>query len=78
MEPVFIVTEEQRAILETVARFVKEEVTPRAARLDAEPDPAAGFSWEIVDGQCERAERATSTRPIDGHRESVTPARAIT
>ena len=49
MEPIFIVTEEQRAILQTVARFVKEEVAPRAAALDADPDPAAGFSWEIVE-----------------------------
>ena len=38
-EPGFIVTEEQRAILETAARFVEEEVTPYAARLDADPDP---------------------------------------
>lgn len=49
MEEIFIVTREQRAILETVARFVKEEVAPRAAKLDADPDPAAGFSWEIVE-----------------------------
>ena len=49
MEPIFIVNEEQRAILETVARFVREEVTPRAAALDADPDPAAGFSWTIVE-----------------------------
>ncbi|MGH8635117.1 MAG: acyl-CoA dehydrogenase family protein, partial [Burkholderiales bacterium] len=49
MEPIFIVNPEQRAILDTVARFVEEEVTPRAARLDADPDPAGGFSWEIVE-----------------------------
>jgi len=49
LEPIFIVNEEQRAILETVARFVKEEVAPHAARLDADPDPAAGFSWQIVE-----------------------------
>ena len=35
MEEIFIVSEEQRAILETVKRFVEQEVTPRAARLDA-------------------------------------------
>jgi len=40
---------EQRAILDAVARFVAEEVRPRAAKLDADPDPAAGFSWEIVE-----------------------------
>jgi alkylation response protein AidB-like acyl-CoA dehydrogenase len=49
MEPIFIMNADQRAILETVARFVKAEVAPRAARLDADPDPAAGFSWEIVE-----------------------------
>jgi alkylation response protein AidB-like acyl-CoA dehydrogenase len=49
MEPIFIMNADQRAILETVTRFVKEEVVPRAARLDADPDPAAGFSWDIVE-----------------------------
>ena len=49
MEEIFIQTEDQRAILESVRRFVEQEVTPRAAALDADPDPAAGFSWEIVE-----------------------------
>ncbi|MGZ8198262.1 MAG: acyl-CoA dehydrogenase family protein, partial [Burkholderiales bacterium] len=49
MEAIFIVNEDQKAILETVRRFVEEEVKPRAAKLDADPDPAAGFSWEIVE-----------------------------
>ena len=49
MEQIFIMNEDQRAILETVARFVKEEVTPRAAALDADPDPAHGYSFEIVE-----------------------------
>ena len=49
MEDIFIMNADQRAILETVARFVEEEVTPRAAALDADPDPAKGFSWEIVE-----------------------------
>ena len=49
MEEVFVVNEEQRAILETVKRFVEQEVTPCAARLDASRDPADGFSWEIVE-----------------------------
>jgi alkylation response protein AidB-like acyl-CoA dehydrogenase len=47
--PIFVVNPEQRAILDTVARFVEEEVRPRAAKLDADPDPAGGFSWEIVE-----------------------------
>lgn len=49
MEQIFIMNEDQRAILETVARFVKEEVTPRAAALDANPDPECGYSFEIVE-----------------------------
>ena len=49
MEAIFIMNEDQKAILETVKRFVEEEVQPRSARLDADPDPAAGFSWEIVE-----------------------------
>jgi alkylation response protein AidB-like acyl-CoA dehydrogenase len=49
MEAIFIVNEDQKAILETVRRFVEAEVRPRAAALDANPDPAAGFSWQIVE-----------------------------
>ena len=49
MEQIFIVNEDQRAILETVSRFVKEEVTPKAAALDAHPDPEQGYSFEIVE-----------------------------
>lgn len=49
MEDIFIVNDEQRAILDTVRRFVEEEVQPRAAELDANTDPEASFSWEIVE-----------------------------
>ena len=49
MEAMFIVNEDQRAILETVKRFVKDEVTPRSAALDANQDPEKCFSWEIVE-----------------------------
>ncbi len=49
MENIFIVNDDQRAILATVKRFVEKEVTPRAAKLDAETDPAAGYSHEIVE-----------------------------
>lgn len=41
--------DDQRAILETVERFAKAEIAPRAARLDAMQDPADCFSWEIVE-----------------------------
>ncbi len=49
MEGMFISDDDQRAILETVARFVKEEITPKAALLDAHQDPEKCFSWEIVE-----------------------------
>jgi alkylation response protein AidB-like acyl-CoA dehydrogenase len=49
MEQIFIVSEDQRAILQTVARFVADEVRPRAAQLDANTDPEKSFSWEIVE-----------------------------
>jgi alkylation response protein AidB-like acyl-CoA dehydrogenase len=48
MEEMFIQSDEQRAILETVKRFVAEVVTPKAPALDALTDPAAGYSEEIV------------------------------
>ncbi len=49
MHDIFVETENQRLILETVKRFVEEEVKPRAAALDAEKDPQKSFSWEIVE-----------------------------
>ena len=49
MQDIFIHTENQRLILETVKRFVEAEVQPRAAALDAQQDPAKSFSWEIVE-----------------------------
>jgi alkylation response protein AidB-like acyl-CoA dehydrogenase len=49
MDSIFIMNEDQRAILETVRRFVEEEVTPRAAELDAKQDPQQGYSFEIVE-----------------------------
>ena len=49
MHEIFIQTEDQRAILETVKRFVDEEVRPRAAELDANTDPEESFSWEIIE-----------------------------
>ena len=49
MQDIFIQTENQRLILETVKRFVDAEVRPRAAALDGNTDPEKGFSWEIVE-----------------------------
>ena len=49
MQDIFIQTDDQRAILETVRRFVEDEVTPRSAELDANTDPEESYSWEIVE-----------------------------
>ena len=49
MHEIFIETEEQRAILDTVRHFVDEEVRPRSAELDAQKNPEDGFSWEIIE-----------------------------
>ena len=49
MNAVFAETDKQRAILETVRRFVREEISPVAGELDRRQDPAACFSWEIVE-----------------------------
>ena len=60
MEEIFIQTDDQRAILETVRRFVEEEITPRVAELDAQKDPEDGFSWEIVEAAHEIGLRTMS------------------
>jgi alkylation response protein AidB-like acyl-CoA dehydrogenase len=49
MQEIFIQTDDQRAILETVRRFNEEHVTPCAAELDAQVNPEDSFSWEIVE-----------------------------
>ena len=49
MNGIFVETEDQRAILETVRRFVEVAVEPVAADLDRRENPAECFSWEIVE-----------------------------
>jgi alkylation response protein AidB-like acyl-CoA dehydrogenase len=49
VEEIFITTEYQRAILQTVTRFVEAEIKPRAAALDAMQDPEKSWSWEIIE-----------------------------
>jgi alkylation response protein AidB-like acyl-CoA dehydrogenase len=49
MDASFIINDDQRAILDTVRRFVENEVKPRAAALDANTDPEKCFSWELVE-----------------------------
>ena len=54
MSGIFVETEEQRAILETVRRFNQAVVKPVAADLDRRNDPADCFSWDIVEKADER------------------------
>lgn len=49
MEEIFSTTENQRAILESVVRFVEAEIRPRAAALDAMQNPEDAWSWEIIE-----------------------------
>jgi alkylation response protein AidB-like acyl-CoA dehydrogenase len=44
----FTPTEEQRALQTLVREFVAREVKPRAAALDAEPDPTKSVPWDII------------------------------
>src|SRR3990172_4206247 len=45
----FALTEEQIALRDLARDFVAREVAPVAADLDAHPDPADCFSWELVE-----------------------------
>ncbi len=49
MEQMFIQSEEQQAIVETVRRFVEDYIKVTAPELDAKVDPEEGFSWEMVE-----------------------------
>jgi alkylation response protein AidB-like acyl-CoA dehydrogenase len=44
----FPLTEKQAALQTLVREFVAREVKPRAAALDAEPDPTKSVPWEII------------------------------
>lgn len=45
----FALTDEQIALRDLARDFVEREVNPVAAALDAHPDPADCFSWELVE-----------------------------
>ncbi len=49
MSSIFVLSEEQQAILETVRRYSAEVVTPVAAELDRQTNPEDCFSWDIVE-----------------------------
>ena len=59
-------TDAQRAWRDRARAFAAEEVTPRAAALDAQVDPAAAFSWEIVEAADERGLRLAPLPPEHG------------
>ena len=48
MHDMFIQTEEQKAILESVKKFVDDVVKPKAAELDAMDTPAKRYCGDIV------------------------------
>lgn len=49
MQDFFVQTEDQRAILATVRRYVQDSIVPVAAELDRNQDPADCFSWELIE-----------------------------
>jgi len=49
MNDIHVLSEEQRAMLETVRKFVSEVVVPLGAELDRAQNPEDCFSWEIVE-----------------------------
>ncbi|MEK9966918.1 MAG: acyl-CoA dehydrogenase family protein [Alphaproteobacteria bacterium] len=49
MSQPFVVDEMQEAVLDSVRRFVADEILPVAADLDANADPEESFSWDIVE-----------------------------
>jgi len=49
VDDMFVLNADQEAILETVRRYVEQEVRPRSALLDARQNPEECFSWELVE-----------------------------
>ncbi|MEP4886009.1 MAG: acyl-CoA dehydrogenase family protein, partial [Alphaproteobacteria bacterium] len=58
----FVIDEMQEAILDSVRRFVTDEILPVAADLDANADPEESFSWDIIEKSDEAGIR-TMTLP---------------
>lgn len=59
-------TAEQRAWRDRARTFARTAVAPRAAELDAQADPAAAFSWEIVEAADECGLRLAPLPPEYG------------
>ena len=49
MDQIFILNNDQRAILKRVSLFVEREIKPRAAQLDANQDPEKCYSFELIE-----------------------------
>ncbi|MBI1724698.1 MAG: acyl-CoA/acyl-ACP dehydrogenase [Candidatus Tectomicrobia bacterium] len=62
----FRLTEQQHMLRDVARRFVKEEVVPVRARLDREPDPKKGFSWELLRKADKLGLRTLTLGPEDG------------
>ncbi|HZQ78695.1 MAG TPA: acyl-CoA dehydrogenase family protein [Acidimicrobiia bacterium] len=57
---------EQRRWRDTARAYAAEVVAPAAPRLDAEPDPALAFSWDLVDAASEYGLRLAPLPPAFG------------
>jgi alkylation response protein AidB-like acyl-CoA dehydrogenase len=62
----FKLSEEQVMLRDVVRRFVREEVVPVAAQLDAEPDPLDAFPWDLLRKADAIGLRTLSLSPEDG------------
>ncbi|MFQ5914363.1 MAG: acyl-CoA dehydrogenase family protein [Nitrospinota bacterium] len=62
----FKLTEQQLMLRDTVRKFVQEEVIPVRAKLDREPDPKKGFSWDLVRKADALGLRTLSLKEEDG------------
>lgn len=62
----FVLTEEQIALRDLARDFVAREIAPVAAALDAHPDPADCFSWELIEKLSESGLRTVALDPVHG------------
>ena len=62
----WMLSAEQRRWRDTARAYAREVVAPRAAELDARPDPEAAFSWELVDAASDYGLRLAPLPPAFG------------
>jgi len=62
----WMLSAEQRRWRDTARAYARAVVAPRAAELDARPDPEAAFSWELVDAASDYGLRLAPLPPAFG------------